>query len=164
MHLLYKSSEWGHSMRLFMSASLMQSRHTVCLSLLLGLAACFATGCNGGGDDADPPVGPNLNGRWTGRYYSAQSSDTREFPMTATIRHDGSAIRIQTSLTGVGATLSGTIEPNGEMSLIDPYDGEIWTTYFEPASTERVRVADFLYDDDLGARSPLQVIDLRRAP
>ena len=48
--------------------------------------------------------------------------------------------------------------------LLDPYDGELWTTYFRAATTSRVEICDFLYDDDLGASSPLQIIDLTKVP
>ena len=120
-------------------------------------------GCNGGGGGGgEPPVGPNLNGDWAGSYYGVRTGDPGRRAVTANIRHRGTTVIINTSLTGAGATLTGTIDPDGEMVLTDPYDGETWTTHVRPASPTRVQVADYLYDDELGAESPLRVIDLSR--
>ena len=136
--------------------------------VLLVLFACDVlclAGCNGGGGGGgEPPIGPNLNGNWVGIYHRIRTSDTRKQDVTAKIKHDGSAVMIKTSLVGIGASLTGTIEPNGEMKMIDPFDGELWTTYFRAATTDRVEICDFLYDEDLGSDSPLQIIDLRRVP
>ena len=129
---------------------------------LLSLGLVVGPGCDDDGGGGERPIGPNLNGRWSGNYHVIRTSDPRVHPITASIRHTGSAVMIHTSLTGEGATFSGTIQPNGEMHMIDPFDGEIWTTYFVPATTGRVELCDFLYDESQGAQSPMQIVDLRR--
>ena len=83
--------------------------------------------------------------------------------LTATIVHDGDAIMIKTSLAGPGARLTGTMTEDGCLSLLDAFDGEIWTTYFEKATTDNVEIADFLTPPNAGEDlPPLQVIDLVR--
>lgn len=131
------------------------------LALLLVLAGTGA-GCNKGGD-SQPPVGPSIGGDWTGRYF-ARYANRPEVALTATIRQDGEAIMIRTSLVGVGAHFTGTIDPSGDMTLTDAFDAEIWTTRYRPATSNFVQIADFLRapePEDLG-ETPIQIIELRR--
>lgn len=139
------------------------SRHWLRFSLLL--TACgLATACDlgGGGSSRSTPVGPDLQGKWTGEFYIMRAANPRREAITATIKHDGDAIIIKTSKSGVGANLTGTIDADGEIVATDPLDGETWTTILGPATADRVRIADFIWDPLLGAQSPLKVIDLRR--
>lgn len=137
-----------------------QSTYMILTGLVVGLVAA-GLGCDDG-DSRDTPVGPDLQGEWGGRYFVERSSDSREETITATVSHRGNAIVIKTSKTGAGATFTGTIDADGDMTLTDANDGETWTTYFGPARSNAFRIADFLFDSDLGGSSPLQVIDLRR--
>lgn len=129
---------------------------TLCL---LGVTA--GLGCDSSGSRSTP-IGPDLQGSWAGKAFVSRSSDPQEQAITATVSHSGDAITINTSKTGTGATLTGTIDTDGNMTLTDPSDGETWTTFFGPANSNSFRVADFVFDDDLGGASPLQVIELSR--
>jgi hypothetical protein len=124
---------------------------------------CAGAGCNGSGGDDAPPIGPDIRGAWSGRYF-ARNANRPETALTATIRQDGEAVMIHTSLVGIGANLTGTIQPNGDISLIDAFDGEIWTTHYRPATTNSIQIADFLRTpepEDEGT-TPIQLIELRR--
>jgi hypothetical protein len=131
---------------------------------MLLLAAVGYVGCDGGGGgSSSPPVGPSIGGQWAGRFYVARSSNPNERAITATIRQDGDAVMIATSLVGIGARLTGTIDAAGSMVLIDGFDGEIWTTFFGPATAASVTVADFLRPpSDTDPTPPLNVIQLIR--
>lgn len=133
------------------------------LRLLLITVAAITLGCDSGGSDAAPPVGPDIRGSWSGRYYIRGASDAREQAITATISQDGDAIILKTSLTGVGADLTGTIDAHGDMTLTDAWDAEIWTTYFQPVNSNFVQVADFTSVPQPGESTPLQIIELSRA-
>lgn len=129
------------------------------LVLLVGLHC----GCDGGGEAPLPPVGPSIGGQWAGRFFVAESSDIRDQAVTATIRQNGDAVIIETSLVGVGARLTGAIDAEGNMVLTDPFDGETWTTFFGPATPTAVTVADFLLPPTPeDASTPLNVIQLTR--
>ena len=133
------------------------------LRVLLLTVAAITLGCDGGGSDSAPPIGPDIRGSWSGRYYVRGASDAREQAITATISQDGDAIILKTSLIGVGANLTGTLSPDGEMTLIDALDAEIWTTFFQPVSASFVQVADFTAVPQPGESTPLQIIELSRA-
>ena len=133
-------------------------RHRVFLPILL--APLLMSGCGGGGGSSDPPVGPDLRGEWVGVFLGNGPRQA----LTATILQDGDAIMIRTSLTGIGANLSGTSSTDGSLSLTDAFDGEIWSTFSSKASATRVQIQDFLRSpapDDPNA--PLQTIELTRA-
>lgn len=131
--------------------------------VLAVLVAAAAAGCTSSDDDPAPPVGPAVGGSWVGHYFDRGGS-RQDTPITATIRQDGDAIMIRTSLVGVGANLTGTIDAAGDMRLTDAFDGEIWTTHYRPATTNFVQIADFLRQpepEDQGA-TPIQIIELTR--
>lgn len=122
------------------------------------VAGCDPTG----GGSGTKPVGPDIRGKWSGEFYTIRLEPPRRQTVTAEIRQDGDAVVVKTSRTGTAANLTGTINAAGRMTMTDAADGETWTTYFGPATASRVRLADFLYDDDLGADSPMYVLDLKR--
>lgn len=138
-----------------------RTRDLLPLSVLLAVGL-LAVGCDSGGGSGSTPVGPDIRGKWSGSFYSIRLDPPRRQPVTATIQQDGDAVIIKTSRTGTGANLTGTIDAKGNMKLTDAFDGELWTTYYGPATATRVRILDFLYDDDLGGESPLVVLDFKR--
>jgi len=144
---------------------------TIVDSWLVLVLALSLSGCGGGGGGeksgagttAQRPVGPNLNGRWTGTYTVMGDGRSDSTSLTATIRHTGTSVFLTTSLVGIGASFTGTINAAGDMYLTDAFDGETWTTHFGPATTASVRIADFAEHPTLGEETPLEVIDLTRA-
>lgn len=132
-------------------------------ALPLVAMVALLTACNLGSSSSDRnPIGPDLDGEWSGEFYIMRAQNPRRQAITATIRHEGDAVILKTSKTGIGANLTGTIDEDGNMLMIDALDGEDWTTYFGPATENWLRLADFIWDPLLGAQSPLAVIDLRR--
>lgn len=143
------------------------------LALVLAVAL---NGCGGGSSRSDKAsnnpsgataskrlVGPNLNGKWEGTFTVIGDGLNDSTPLTATIRHTGNSVYVKTSLVGIGANLTGTINAVGDMYLTDAYDGETWTTHFGPASSTSVRIADFAEDPSLSDDPAIEVIDLVRA-
>ena len=102
----------------------MHNRFTISWILVFLHAALILSGCNDGGDSRETPIGPDLEGNWVGQYFVIRTRDSREMPLTATIRHDGDSIRITTSLEGLGANFTGSIRIDGSLILIDAFDGE----------------------------------------
>jgi len=130
---------------------------------LVALCIVGLLGCGGDGDSREPPIGPDLQGTWAGVYRQTGGGNAMVTALTATIIHDGDAIIIRTSLTGLGARFTGTITEDGELTLLDAFDGEIWTTYYKKATTDDVEIADFLTPPQAGEDlPPLQVISLVR--
>ncbi len=138
------------------------------LSTLIVLIAVFVSACEpngGGGGDHNPAIGPNLQGNWQGEYYVADSpTNSERLEITADISHNGDEITINTSKEGTGHSLKGRMDEDGNMSLSDDYDGETWTTFYGPATTNHLMLADYLvnYNAPSINRSPLAVIELRR--
>lgn len=117
--------------------------------------ALLMAGCE---EDSGPdPVYADLRGDWTG-YYERPG---RHEDLTAHITQIESNLTIETSLTGRGQHLSGTISSDGYIRLTDSYDGETWTSYGD-VSSHYIRIRDYLFDPDLGRDSPEQTIYLTR--
>lgn len=113
----------------------------------------------------DPPSSgsiPKIAGAWRGTYYTrGYGLEQPGVSISAQIRQDGDAVIINTTLTGVGANLTGTIDSDGDMRLTDAYDGEIWTTHYRPATPSFIQIADFLRPPELGdLETPIQIMDL----
>ncbi|HMO52501.1 MAG TPA: hypothetical protein PKE26_14710 [Kiritimatiellia bacterium] len=86
---------------------------------------------------------PKIAGKWSGNFYRTDTQNRR--PLEATITQNKEAVTITTTRTGgIGVNFAGTITPEGRMTLTDAYDGETWTTYFGPATTNRIAIADFV--------------------
>ena len=139
------------------------------------LLSCLIAGCSSGKSKAtttndtddstgDPPTALlKLGGAWAGRYYLLYNEEDDEpIPLTATIRQDGNSLYITTTKEGVGHSFTGTVNSEGHLRVTDALDGELWTTHFGPARSDFIRLADYLYSDQLYEDSPYQIIDLYR--
>ena len=129
---------------------------------LLLLANLFIAGClhDDGGSNRDP-LGPDLHGAWTGFFFRSNSAD-RE-PITAFVSHVLDAITIQTSLEETGMMFTGTTDEDGNVILTDAFDGETWSTFFQPATSGFFQIADFVRTPEAGEGTPpLNVIELSR--
>ncbi len=136
---------------------------TFSAALLSLFLVALTTGCNLSSSSSNrEPVGPDLHGDWSGEFYIMRAENPQRQEITATIEHRGDAVILKTSIVGIGANLTGTINADGEMLMYDALNDEDWTTYFEPATANRIRLVNFMSDPLLGAQSPLSVIDLRR--
>jgi hypothetical protein len=146
-------------------------------SLILLCLAGLMAGCGGGssknnnstdgatdGTNTTPtPTVPKVGGNWSGAYYLMNNvPDDDPIPLTARIRQDGKSLFITTTKEGIGHSLTGTIDTSGDIRATDAFDGELWTTHFGPATANAIRLADFLYPDQLTEDSPFQIIDLHR--
>lgn len=116
--------------------------------------------------DSKSAVGVNLQGEWVGQFYihpEKQPSNRRSIlNLFSTITQSGGSVTVRTTKTGVGARQSGTIRSDRHMRMVDAYDGEVWTTFWGPATYGSVRLYDFLLPPVAGGANDLQVIDLRR--
>ena len=140
------------------------------LLMLIG-AVAFMSSC-GGDDDEDSSssvqvnIGesvPRISGQWSGSFFQTNASGSEA--ITATIRQNRDAIVIETSKAEPpGQRFTGGIDANGDLTMTDASDGETWTTYFGPVTTNFVKIADFISrPDPLSSNSPpLVVIELRR--
>ena len=140
------------------------------------LAFTFFIGCDNSDDDdeddepftiVETPTGgqtmvPRISGNWAGIFFRTNESSRTN--VTARISQSGDAITITTSLPeDIGARFTGSIDSDGDMKLTDPFDGEVWTTHFRPATTNAVTIADFISAPTaLEPDKPLKVIQLRR--
>ena len=140
----------------------MQIHRYPCALVIVGMLVLFLPGCGGGDGDGGPPVGPDLNGAWTGNFYIQNGGGDDNEAVTATIRHIGDAVIIQTSRTGIAANLTGTISADGSLRLTDAFDGEIWTSFYRDATASRVQVADFVRPPEINDPNPIRILDLRR--
>ncbi len=131
--------------------------------LLFSPVFLMLTGCDDDDNDNSVSVtGPNLNGSWSGTYYFLFGMKPSQ-SISADIDHRGEVIIIDTSIsTGMAARFTGSISSNGQMTLTDNYDGETWTTFFGAASTGKVVIADYIWDDDIGAAEDMAIISLTR--
>ncbi len=93
--------------------------------------------CSVGGTPSGSPVGPDLNGSWSGTFthYTGASGG-----VSATVSHVGSRIIISTNL---GLVLVGGIDSGGGMLLCDS-EREDWTTLYGAATTTSIRLADYV--------------------
>ncbi|MFO1531440.1 MAG: hypothetical protein U1F77_17300 [Kiritimatiellia bacterium] len=90
------------------------------------------------------------------------SDGTHVTAVSATIEQSGGSVVIRTSKGAPGRMLTGRIGSNGRMKLTDADDGEIWSTFYGAATSDHVKVADYLYPTPAGhTGTVLQVIDLR---
>ncbi|MFT5122600.1 MAG: hypothetical protein ACI9QL_004874 [Candidatus Omnitrophota bacterium] len=105
---------------------------------------------------------PRINGKWKGSFF--RTDELGSTPVTATIRQDRDAITISTDLPAdIGANFTGSINSKGKLTLTDGFDGEVWTTFFGPATTNFVKIADFIVGPTAAdPEQPLKVIELRR--
>ena len=122
----------------------------------------YLRGCDNGGSSGPPPIGPDLRGRWGGAYY--QTNRGGQLSLTATVRQDGDAVTITTSKTGGTAVLlTGTTDERGHLDMTDGFDGQEWTSFFGPASTNHIKLADYVETPSLeDPDPPLYVLDLTR--
>ncbi len=104
-------------------------------------------------------IGPNLNGDdWAGYFKSIEG---RYEPMTAVIRHVGEKVTIQTSIeSGVASKLVGKVNGIGQITMIDAYDNEDWTTLYGPVSKNSINLADFVFVE--GHQADTNIIILKR--
>jgi hypothetical protein len=111
---------------------------------------------------AKPAAVPRIGGKWTGSFFVTDKAGST--PLKATIRQSNDAIVITTNLAEPpGQMFSGGITTSGKMTLTDAFDGEIWTTFFGPATTDFVKIADFVERPQTNSVAPpLFVIELRR--
>ena len=93
--------------------------------------------CSVRGTPSGSPVGPDLNGSWSGTFthYTGASGG-----VSATVSHVGSRIIISTNL---GLVLVGGIDSGGGMLLCDS-EREDWTTLYGGATTTSIRLADYV--------------------
>ena len=90
-------------------------------------------------------VGPNLNGFWSAEF--TRVSGGKDI-LQATVRHVGNIVTIQTTRKpGVANRLVGSIKSTGRMLMFDQFDNEDWTTFFGPASSNAVTLADHIFKD-----------------
>ncbi len=153
----------------------------ICRGSALLLGFLVLVGCNesGGGDkpvftddaaessesaSASSGSVPNIKGTWTGQYVVYGGTDAYDGQaVTAKIKQDKDAVVITTNLPVTGRFLTGTIKSDGDMTLTDAYDGELWTTHFEPATTTSMRIADFLTAPSVeNPDPPIGVIELSK--
>lgn len=136
------------------------------IMIIVVSAVIFTAGCELNDDSSSRSsyIGPDLQGRWSGQYYVLDSSNSDLQEITATISHTGNKITLKTSKQEIGNTFEGIIDEEGHIGLTDLYDGEIWTTFFGPAETDHIIIADYLmeYDTTPGSDTPIAVIELWR--
>jgi hypothetical protein len=112
--------------------------------LMLCILVVIAASC--GGDDGPAAVAglPAIAGNdWVGVWYDTERSGRSS--LRATIRVDGNAVRVESSRPA-GSTarvLTGSLDSTGAMRLTDGADGEVWSTFFGPASTNFIKLADY---------------------
>ena len=118
-------------------------RPTTLLSTLA--LAVLLSACNDGKDDkGSPGVGQSISGKnWTGSLYATDGSDRTA--VKASISQDGEAVIITTDLpvNHIALKLTGTFKSTGKMLVTDPFDGELWSTFFGPAHGNYIKLADY---------------------
>ena len=144
--------------------------------VLLFSTCCFFIGCDdssdsgeiiqpppGNGSSGNGPITLRLSGSWRGSYSVLGDLDPGGVPITASVQQSGDAITIRTSLSTVGANLSGSIDSDNCIRLTDAFDGEVWTTHFQKATDNHIQIADFIRPPSAEEPDPpTNVIDLRR--
>lgn len=112
-----------------------------------------ATGCSE--DPNAPPVGPDINGTWSGTYHDPGGP---EIPVSATIVQNGSSLFVETSMPTYGRLLTGSMNADGHAFLEDAYDGETWSTIGGTVTSTHVDFIDYAY----GPGTALRHINLNR--
>ena len=122
----------------------MNIRFLLTIIYTIFVPSLFLVGCSDDNEDDNraPPVGPNIHGSWLGTFTTDGKPENTQ-NISATIRQDGDAIMLQTSLEGLGQSLTGTIKESGRMTMIDAFDAEIWTTYQKAATVTDIELDDF---------------------
>ncbi|MDF3128004.1 hypothetical protein P0Y35_02225 [Kiritimatiellaeota bacterium B1221] len=141
-------------------------------ALMLLFLLCSSCSDSGGGEDSEFGESsasssggiPQVKGAWTGHYVVYGGSGAFDGqPVTAKIKQGGDAVVINTNLPTIGRMLTGTINSHGEMTLTDAYDGEVWTTLYGSATSDLIRIADFLVAPSVeNPDPPIAVIELRK--
>ena len=140
----------------------------------LALAVGLTVGCGGSDDDddvsIDPDTGlptepPKVKGKsWRGFFY--RSDETERHPIRATITQEANAITLITDRDNPPVkNFAGTISNTGEVRLTDQDDGELWSSYFGPATGKSFKIADFIEGPEFGddpSEFPLFIIELSR--
>ncbi|MBP7829861.1 MAG: hypothetical protein KA248_08085 [Kiritimatiellae bacterium] len=144
-------------------------RDKVCWHRFYGVGALFYAltfqsipGCDEVNDKGPDPVGPDIRGRWSGVYYRTDSA--ARTALTASIRQEGDAVTITTSKSeGRAQLLTGTIFENGDLDMIDGYDGQEWTSFYGPATATHILLADYVSTPSPEEPDPpLYILDLSR--
>lgn len=128
---------------------------TVCVIALM-------SGCDGGGGGSSSPAPVGIEGSWSGSYENEETGDTAS--ISATVDQDGSSVIIKTSKGGPpGQSFSGSMDGNGNLTMTDAADGEVWTSYY-PATANRILITDYVYHPEAGETNdvPRKIVDLRR--
>jgi hypothetical protein len=121
------------------------------ITSLLVMALLVLCSCDEEGQNSSP-VGPDISGDWSGNYHIGGGPST---PISASITQNGDATVVETSLSGEGHLLTGTMDGEGNMYMTDAFDGETWTSA-GPATASRVVLIDFL----AGGGTALKTIEL----
>jgi hypothetical protein len=125
------------------------------------VAPALLVGCDGGGGGSAPPVGPDIRGKWEGIFFTEGAGNAED--ITARIGQDGDAVVIKTSKsTPPGQRFTGSMAPDGFMTLTDASDGETWSTLSGNATESYIRIEDFVFRPAAGGDAPKNVIELRR--
>jgi len=96
---------------------------------------------------------------WSGEFYVTSSGSKDS--ITASVSQSGTAVDIDTSRSGRAGRFIGDINSSGDMFVIDLHDGEIWTTYFGPATSIRIVLADFVFTPSpADPNPPLYIVEL----
>jgi len=123
------------------------------------------TTANSGGTGGPfaPGINCDLGGNWRGVFYNDVTGVSEA--IQATVTRTGLDIIIRTSRTRPpGQLLTGSVNGQCGIRVIDAFDGEDWTTKFGGADANQIRIADFLIEDrdELTGRDPLNIIELVR--
>lgn len=123
------------------------------------------TTANSGGTGGPfaPGINCDLSGNWRGVFYNDVTGVSEA--IQATVTRTGLDIIIRTSRTRPpGQLLTGSVNGQCGIRVIDAFDGEDWTTKFGGADANQIRIADFLIEDrdELTGRDPLNIIELVR--
>lgn len=111
-------------------------------------------------------VGPDIAGdQWWGvNYLDDDGAHYWPRPLTAVITQNGSEVIIDTSLSTRPIHLVGTMDADGRMLLYDEQE-EDWTTFYGPATSTSITIADYSEPPSEENPSPsLWVVELQRDP
>ncbi len=110
-----------------------------------GALAALSSACNDGGEDkGGPGVGQSVAGKnWTGSLYATDGTNRRALKATITQNRDAIVITTDLPGSGIARRLTGSFDKSGRIRVTDPYDGEIWSTYFGPAHGNYIKLADY---------------------
>ena len=112
------------------------------------------TGCNDS-SGGSTPSGMDISGDWSGEY----SSPVQAVPVQAKITQDGDALVIETNKKGSGHLLTGRIDADGYIWMMDAGSGQTWTTT-GTTSANSVTLQDYYYDPAVS--EAMQTLTLRR--